>query len=89
MQGTRVQSLVQESLTCHRATKPVWHNSRAQAPQQEKPQQWEACALQLESSPCLPSLEEANEQQCRPSAVKNKLGEKKKKNLKKSGVNGW
>ena len=79
MQGTQVQSLVQESPTCHGATKCVWHNSRAQAPQQEKPLLWEACAPQLESSPCLPSLEKANEQQRRPSTVKNKLGEKKKR----------
>ena len=26
MQGTRVQALVQEDPTCHRATKPVHHN---------------------------------------------------------------
>ena len=26
MQGTRVRALVQEDLTCHRATKPVRHN---------------------------------------------------------------
>ena len=26
MQGTWVQALVQEDLTCHRATKPVHHN---------------------------------------------------------------
>ena len=27
MQGTRVQALVQKDPTCHRATKPVRHNS--------------------------------------------------------------
>ena len=30
---------------------------RANAPQQEKPPQWAACTLQLESSPCSPQLE--------------------------------
>ena len=52
MEGTRVQSLVREDPTCHRATKPVGHNywspqattteartPRACAPQQEKPPQ--------------------------------------------------
>ena len=42
MQGTRVQALVWEDLTCHGATRPVSHNywacaSRACAPQQERP----------------------------------------------------
>ena len=32
---------------------------RPHALQQEKPQWWEACALQLESSPCSPQLEKA------------------------------
>ena len=41
-----------------RATKPVHHNYWAHALQQEKPRQWKACALQLESSPLLsPSKE--------------------------------
>ena len=35
--------------------KPMW--LKARSPQQEKPLQWEACALQLESIPCLPQLE--------------------------------
>ena len=75
-QGTWVWSLVQEDLTCRRATKPVHHNywacalepeshnywgpcattteacaPRAHAPQQEKPPQWEACALQRRVAP--------------------------------------
>ena len=29
MEGTQVQSLVREDLTCHRATEPVYHNSRS------------------------------------------------------------
>ena len=62
MQGTWVQSLVQEHPTCLGATKPVHHNyeslrSRACAPQQEKPPQWKSPALQLESSPRLPQIE--------------------------------
>ena len=49
MQGTRVRALVWEDLTCRRATGPVSHNywacaSGACAPQQERPQQWEARA---------------------------------------------
>ena len=36
MQGTQVESLVWEDSTCHRATKPVCHDYRACAPQQEK-----------------------------------------------------
>ena len=82
MQGTWVQSLVQEDPTWHRATKPVRHNywahmpqvlkpacSRACAPQQEKLLQWEAHALQLDNSPYLPQLQKACVQQQRPSAA--------------------
>ena len=58
MQGVQVQALVQEYPTCRGATKPVCHNywaratatevfvSRACAPQQEKPLQWEARVTQ-------------------------------------------
>ena len=66
-----------------RATKPVHHNywahvlhlpkppcPRACAAQQEKPQHWKACTLQLKSSPCLPQLEEACTWQWRPSTAK-------------------
>ena len=66
--GTRVRYLVWEDSMCLGATKPTHHNywacalepeaqvlnpacPRACVPQ-EKPPQWEACALQLESSPC-------------------------------------
>ena len=51
MLGKRVQSLVWEDSTCHRATKPMSHNYWACPLQQEKPSLWEACALQLESTP--------------------------------------
>ena len=51
MQGTWVQTLVWEDLTCRRAAGPVSHNywacvSGVCAPQQERPRQWEACAPQ-------------------------------------------
>ena len=39
------------------------HSYWAHALQQEKPLQWEACVLQLESSPCLPKPEKAWVQQ--------------------------
>ena len=71
MQEEWVPSLVREDSTCQGATKPVCHNW-AQAPQQEKPLQWEACALQLESSPHKPQLENTHEQQQKASTAKNK-----------------
>ena len=37
MQGTRVQALVREDPTCHRATKPMRHNYWAHVPQLLKP----------------------------------------------------
>ena len=43
--------------------------SRACTLQQEKPPQWEACAPQLESSPCSPQLEKAHAQQWRSGAT--------------------
>ena len=63
MQGTRVQALVREDPTCRGATKPVRHNdwarapqllslrSRARAPEQEKPLQWEARAPEWRVAP--------------------------------------
>ena len=72
IQGTRVQSLVQEDSTCLGATKPMCHNywahmsqlqkpicPRAPAPQLEKLLQWEAQAPQPESSHHSPQLEKA------------------------------
>jgi len=72
MQGTWVRSLVGEDFTCQRAIKPSASQllslcatitealcPGARALQLEKPPQWEAHRLQLESSPCLPQLEKA------------------------------
>ena len=83
MPGMHVQSLIWEDRTCCRATKLMSHNYRACAveptswghwspcaPQQEKPPQREAHALQLESSPCLWQLEKALVQQWRRRAAK-------------------
>ena len=53
----RFDPWLEDPIYC-RATKPVHHNYWAHALQQEKPPQWKACALQLESSPLLsPSKE--------------------------------
>ena len=44
--------------------------SSGHTPQLEKPPQWEACALQLERSPCSPQREKACSQHRRPRATK-------------------
>ena len=51
----RVQSLVHEDSTCHAAAKSMCHcwGPRACALQQERSAQWETCAWQLKSSPCV------------------------------------
>ena len=56
MQETRVRALVWEDPTCRGATRPVSHNywacaSGARAPQQERPQQWEARAPRWRVAP--------------------------------------
>ena len=92
MQGTPVWSLVQEDPTCCGTTKPISHNhwvcvqqllkpmcSRAWVPQQEKPPQWEAWALQLQCSPCSLQREKVHEQQWRPSAAIDTFFKKVKK----------
>ena len=66
--GHMGSTLVWGDSTCWRATKPVHHSywarvPRAHAPEQERPPQWEAGALQLEK---------ALRQQQRPSAAKKK-----------------
>ena len=73
-----VSSLVREDPTCHRATQPGhrydWgHEPRAYALPQEKPPQWEAQPLQLESNPHFLQLAKACVQQWRPSTAKKKL----------------
>ena len=74
MQETWIQSLIQEDPTYCRATKPIHHNYWACALElmlhNEKPQQWEAHAPQLESTPCPPQLEKASTQQGRPGKAK-------------------
>ena len=68
MQGTKVWFQVQEDSTYWRVIKSVCHHYWAHKPQlplcprghalqQEKPLQWEAHALQLQSSPSLPQQE--------------------------------
>ena len=54
------------------ATATEVHASRACAPQQEEPPQWEAPAPQLEKWPSSLQLEKAHTQQRRPRAAKNK-----------------
>ena len=76
MQGTQVQSLVQEDPMCLRATKPECHNSwaympRAHALQQEKPPQWEAHTPQHQHNEWFPAVCNYRKQ-WRPSAVKKK-----------------
>ena len=68
VQQTPVKSLIWEDPTCHGAATSLCHNHWVHehwglAPQ-EKPPQWEACAL---------LLEKACAQQWRPSAAKKKL----------------
>ena len=79
MQGTQVQSPVQEDSTCSRVESgqlsPYTTTSKselqsleastteallvtAHARQQDNPAQWEACALQLKSSPCSLQLDQ-------------------------------
>ena len=84
IQGPWVQILVQEDSICCRTAKPCTSTAEHTCPivhalQQEKLPQWEAQALQLESSPCFPQLEKAFVQQRRPAQPKiNKLKKKKK-----------
>ena len=48
------------------------HAPRVCGPQQEKPVEWEAHALQLESSPHSPQVQKACAEQLRPSIAINK-----------------
>ena len=60
---------------CNKASEPqlLSLHSRACAPQQEKPLQWDACKPCLESSPRSLQREKAHVQQQIPSAAKNKF----------------
>ena len=74
MQETRVQPLIWEDPTCLGAAKAVCHSYWACALQQEKPQQWEALALQQGVAPHSPQLEESphsNEDPAQPNINKN------------------
>ena len=67
-------SIPAQDSTCGRTVKPTHHqllNLACPGTQQEKPPQWGACALQLESSPHSLRLVTAYVQQWKPSAVKN------------------
>ena len=79
LQGTQVQSLVQEDPTCRRATKPVRHNCWACTVEPACHNYWarvpRACAPQqekpLQREARTPQLEKACVQQQRPNAAKN------------------
>ena len=58
------------ALQSPRATTTEACAPRAHAPQQEKPLQWEAHALQRRVAPRSPQLEKAHTQQWRPNAAK-------------------
>ena len=72
MLGKRVQFLVWEDSTCHRATKPMSHNYWACLLQHKKPSLWEACAPQLESGPHTPQQEKACMSSSEDPAAKKK-----------------
>ena len=93
MKGTRVWSLAQEDPTCLGAAKPIGHNywsgtPRAHVRQREKPPQWEAWALQLESRPHSPQLEKAHTQQWRPCTAKQ-TNKQKRHWLRSHAVGVW
>ena len=103
MQGTRVQSLIQEDSTCCRATKPLYHHHWARALPllsfmclQPGLHKREATAIRslctaMKSSPCSPWLKKAHMQQWRPSTAKNKelrINRKKKKPTQSNFKNG-
>ena len=80
MQGTQVWPLVWDCASehlggCATTSKPTnfyWSLGASNLlPQEEKPLQWEAHAIQLERSPCSLQLEKAQVRQCGPSTDKN------------------
>ena len=73
MQGTRVWSLVQEDSACHRATKPVYHNSCAQVLQLLKPAPPRACARKSRShGPCRTTREQPSSLQLEKASTQQK-----------------
>ena len=78
MQGTQVWCLVQEPKIPHASGKvspcatTAVSSPRACAPQQKEPLHWEACAPQLERSPCSLWLLKARTQQPRTRVPKTK-----------------
>ena len=88
IQETGVQSLVPEDPTGFGATKPMCHNCWACALEpmlsNEKPLQWEACALQLESIPHSLQLEIA----CGETKLKIKIKMLKKRDHLPSRTSG-
>ena len=82
----RVQSLIWEDPTCHRATEPVYHSYWVCAPEPGKctTEPWHhershhnGCFTQLESSPCWPQLEKGPCSNEDPAQPKRKLLKKK------------
>ena len=70
--GTQVRSLLWEDPQALGQLRQYATTTEAHAQQKEKPLQWKAQALQLESNPHLSQLEKALMKQWRPSATKNK-----------------
>ena len=70
MQGTWVQSLVQEDPTCHRATKPMRHNYWAHVLEPMSHSK-RSPHIATKRRPCSPQLEKAQARQWRSSAPKN------------------
>ena len=90
MQGTQVRFLVWEVSICLGATKPVYRNycalhSRACILHQEKAPQWEACALQLESTPH-PTVPLATTRERECAATKTQCGQKLINYFKKKSI---
>ena len=74
---TRIQSLLWEDSSCLRATKPMHHNywtphTLQPVLRNEKLPQWEACAPQLESSPCSPQLKKSLSTATKTQSSENK-----------------
>ena len=78
VQGTQVQSLVQQDPTWCGATRPMHHNPWSPL-SREQPPQLEACTPQLKSSSHSPQLEKAHTQQEEPAQPISKCFFKKRR----------